>query len=199
MLTNCLINRNIKEGGKMWIRNLKYLILQNFKKIRMKKHENKSDLYISKLIEKNRLANAQEKLLIEKEISEKIFEKIRKIILDQVGEMVDNSSNMSRLKMWKVKQKVCPKTDPNYTIAKMNEKGELITEQSQLKNLYTEVYKSRLRNREIRSDYIYLKDLKNQLFGLRLNLAKLRKSESWKHSDLLKVTKKPEKEQSCRS
>ena len=71
----------------------------------------------------------------------------------------------------------------------MNEKGELITEQSQLKNLYTEVYKSRLRNREIRSDYIYLKDLKNQLFGLRLNLAKLRKSESWKHSDLLKVTK----------
>ena len=104
MLTNCLINRNIKEGGKIWIKSLKLIILQNFKKIRMKKHKNKIDLYISKLIENKRLANEHEKLIIEKEIAEKIFERNRKVILDQVGDMVDNSSNMSRLKVWKVKQ-----------------------------------------------------------------------------------------------
>ena len=79
----------------------------------MKKHKNKVDIYISKLIEKKRLAKDHENLIIEKEIAEKIFERNRKVILDQVGDMVDNSSNMSRLKMWKVKQKVCPKTDPN--------------------------------------------------------------------------------------
>ena len=95
MLTNCLINRNIKEGGKIWIKSLKFIILQSFKKIRMKKHNNKVDIHISKLIEKKRLAKDHEKLIIEKEIAEKIFERNRKVILDQVGDMVDNSSNMS--------------------------------------------------------------------------------------------------------
>ena len=171
------------------MKNLKLLIFRNFKKIRMTNGKKQEDRKISKLIEQNRIANYQEKEEIEKEIAEKIFEKNRKIIIDQVGEMVDSSSNLSRIKMWRVKQKVCPKNDSNYAFAKMDENGDLITEKSELKKLYTKVYKSRLKHRNIRPNYSHLKDLKNGLFEMRLRLAKLRKSENWNYSDLIKVTK----------
>ena len=164
-------------------------IFRNFKKIRITNGKKQEDRKISKLIEQNRIANYQEKEEIEKEIAEKIFEKNRKIIIDQVGEMVDSSSNLSRIKMWRVKQKVCPKNDSNYAFAKMDENGDLITEKSELKKLYTKVYKSRLKHRNIRPNYSHLKDLKNGLFEIRLRLAKLRKSENWNYSDLIKVTK----------
>ena len=126
---------------------------------------------------------------IEREISEQIFEKNRKIIIDQVGEMVDNSSNLSRIKMWRMKQKACPKNDSNYAFAKMDENGDLITEKSDLKKLYTKVYKLRLKHRDIRPNYSQLKELKNGLFEISLRLAKLRKSENWSYSDIIKVTK----------
>ena len=102
---------------------------------------------------------------------------------------MDSLSNLSRIKMWRVKQKVCPKNDSNYAFAKMDENGDLITEKSELKKLYTKVYKSRLKHRNIRPNYSHLKDLKNGLFEMRLRLAKLRKSENWNYSDLIKVTK----------
>ena len=54
--------------------------------------------------------------------------------------------------MWKIKQKVCPKTDGNYPIAKMDTNGDLITNKSELKCLYVKTYKERLRHREIKID-----------------------------------------------
>ena len=86
--------------------------------------------------------------------------------------MVDNSSNLSRIKMWRMKQKACPKNDSKYALAKMDENGDLITEKSELKKLYTKVYKLRLKHRDIRPNYSQLKELKNGLFEMRLRLAK---------------------------
>ena len=51
------------------------------------------------------------------------------------------------------------------------------------------VYKSRLKHRDIKPEYYKLKELKNGLFELRTKLAKLRKSKDWKLSELVKVTK----------
>ena len=188
-LTKCILNKDIRVGGKLWINHLKLMILRNFKKIRITRRENKEDMEISRLINKNRIVNEQEKEEMKKAISEKIFVKNRNIILDQIGGMVDNSSNLSRIKMWRIKQKVCPKSDPNYPIAKLDENGDLVTEKMKLKNLYTNVYKTRLKSREIRPDYAQLKELKNLLFDMRIKLSKLRKSEGWRMSDLIKVTK----------
>ena len=91
--------------------------------------------------------------------------------------------------MWRMKQKACPKNDSNYAFAKMDENGDLITEKSELKNLYTKVYRLRLKHRDIRPNYSQLKELKNGLFEISLRLAKLRKSENWSYSDIIKVTK----------
>ena len=189
VLTKCLINRNIREGGKLWFKYLRFKILQNFKKIRINKQKTKEDLKISELIDQNRFKHGQEKERNKKEISEKIFEKNRRIIIDQVGEMIDNMSNLSRIKLWKVKQRICPKNDTDYAIAKMDSEGDLVTEKSELKNLYAKVYKTRLEHREIKPNYSQLKELKNGLFEKRIKLAKLRKSKHWNYSDLIKVTK----------
>ena len=59
-LTNCFINNGIKKGGKLWINHMKLKILQNFKKIRIKKQQNKKDIEISRLISQNKMVNDQE-------------------------------------------------------------------------------------------------------------------------------------------
>ena len=91
--------------------------------------------------------------------------------------------------MWKVKQKVCPKQDVSYPIAKLNSNGDLVSNKSELMTLYVNTYKDRLRHRLIKPDYAQLKDLKDGLFDLRLKLATLRTTRSWTETDLLKVTK----------
>ena len=35
MLTKCVIGVDVQHGGKLWLKSLKYAILQNFKKIRI--------------------------------------------------------------------------------------------------------------------------------------------------------------------
>ena len=144
---------------------------------------------IDNLIDENRL-NGKQDYEIKNKISEKIYEKNRRNIINQVGQMVDIMSNMSRIRMWRLRQKVCPKAEVNYAIAKVNSNGDLVTEISELKDLYTDVYRTRLKHRDIKPNYFHLKELKNALFEIRIRLAKLRKSENWKHSDLIKVTKK---------
>ena len=57
--------------------------------------------------------------------------------------------------------------------------GQLETNPENLKKLYLETYKHRLRHRPIRSDLVHLKDLKERLFALRLRLVKLEKSKPW--------------------
>ena len=104
VLTRCLIHKDVKHGGKLWITNLKYIILQNFKRIRVNRKRNKDDDEICKLIEQSRLGGDQERNLIEQKVAHKIFEKNRKTIIEQFAGMVDTSSNLSRVKMWKIKQ-----------------------------------------------------------------------------------------------
>ena len=190
ILTKCLINKDVRSGGRLWLKNLKYIIQTNFKKIRITNQKtSNADAEISRLIEQRRIGDEPQNKLIEQKISQKIYEKNRSIILEQVGGMVDMSSNLSRPRMWKIKQKVCPKKDVSYPVAKIDSNGDLITNKSELKILYANTYKDRLRHREIKPEYQILKQLKNGLFSMRVNLAKLRKSESWTQADLFKVTK----------
>ena len=106
----CLINKDVRSGGRLWLKNLKYIIQTNFKKIRITNQKtSNADAEISRLIEQRRIGDEPQNNLIEQEISQKIYEKNRSIILEQVGGMVDISSNLSRPRMWKIKQKVCPK------------------------------------------------------------------------------------------
>ena len=122
-------------------------------------------------------------------IAEEIFVKNRQLILEQVSGMSDTASNLSRIKMWKVKQNICPKFEVNIPVAKMDESGNLISNQDELKKLYVNTYQYRLRHREMTPTFSYLKNLKDNLFEERLALSKLRKTSSWTEENLLYVLK----------
>ena len=103
------------------------------------------------------------------------------------NEMADIEGNMSRIKMWKIKQKVCPKYETSDPVAKMDKNGNLICDKSGIKKLYVEVYKERLSHRQVQEEYKTLKMNKEFLFELRLKLSKTRKSDDWNLYDLNKV------------
>ena len=103
--------------------------------------------------------------------------------------MSDRGGNMSRIKMWKIKQKLCPKYETSVPVAKKDKDGYLVCNQSQLKKLYVEVYTERLSHRKMQEEYSDLKQNKEYLFELRLKLSKTRKSDDWTMADLNKVMK----------
>ena len=183
-LTKCLENQSVVTGGKNWIKSFKNIIQKTFRKIRIKRKQ--EDIEIQNLLNKKKNVDDPE---IDQEICEKIYENIRNKIMEQIHEMTDRGGNMSRVKMWKIKQKVCPRYDVSDQAAKMDKNGNLICDRTGLKNLYVEVYKERLRHRPIQEDYQSLKRYKEFLFELRLKLAKTRKSEDWTTTDIEKVFK----------
>ena len=92
-------------------------------------------------------------------------------------------------KMWKVKKKICPKNEVSPPIAKLDQFGNLVTNQEQLKSLYVDTYKDRLRHRDMKPSISYLRHLKDFLFNERFELSKLRKSMDWTPDNLLKIQK----------
>ena len=74
-----------------------------------------------------------------------MYEKNRSLIIEQISEMCDNSSSLSQIRMWKVKQKVCPKYDVDTPIAKLDSSRNLVTNLDELKKLYVDTYQDRLR------------------------------------------------------
>ena len=114
---------------------MKFIIQENFKKVRITKKD-PDGLKIQELYQKRSklMKSAQEMTPNDREIAEKIFERNRSIIVQQISDMSDASSNFSRVKMWKVKQKVCPKYEVDPPAAKIDSFGNLITNHNELKN-----------------------------------------------------------------
>ena len=88
--------------------------------------------------------------------------------------------------MWNVKKKIFPKIIQAKPTGKKNNAGQIITSPEGLKTLYLETYKHRLRHRPIIEDLKEIKCLKENLFDLRLELAKQNKSKPW---DMKKLDK----------
>ena len=44
--------------------------------------------------------------------------------MEQIHEISDKSGNMSRIKMWKIKQKGCPKYEASDPVAKLDKHGK---------------------------------------------------------------------------
>ena len=82
-----------------------------------------------------------------------------------------------------LKQKI-PKNPPQVPVGKNDFSGNLITNYEGLKNLYLKTYMHRLRNRPIKTELTEIKKLKEELFEIRIELAKLNKSELWTMEDL---------------
>ena len=95
---------------------------------------------------------------------------------------------MNNLKMWKLKRKICPKNTDKPS-AKINKKGEFVTNKVKLKELYVETYKERLSHRDVHPGYEVMADIKMYLFRLRYEVTRRIKSPDWTKEEMLKVLK----------
>ena len=80
-----------------------------------------------------------------------------------------------------------PKITPAIPVAKKDRSGNLITNPMGLKHLYLETYIHRLRNRPIKTDFQEIKDLKTELFNLRMKVVHGSHTEPWNMDQLEKV------------
>ena len=124
---------------------------------------------------------------IEEEIGDDISKKYHKEIVDTLKKLGGDSQNLNgagRKNLWKFLKRKFPKCSSAVPVAKKDKSGNLVTNHEGLKSLYLKTYVHRLRNRPIREDYQVMKQLKDELFEIRINLASCNKSAPWTMDDL---------------
>jgi hypothetical protein len=82
-------------------------------------------------------------------------------------------------------KKYFPKIKPTLPVAKKNLKGQLITNP-----VYLDTFKYRLCHRPVQPEYEELLDLQEELFELRLELARIQKTKPWTMINLENALKK---------
>ena len=105
----------------------------------------------------------QDKLLsVESRIANYSSARNVKILSSHIEDISEKNGKFNIKKMWKQRKKLCHKSLEKPS-AKINEKGKLVTQKKEPKELYKNTYISRLRNREILPQYETIFKLKNYL------------------------------------
>ena len=193
----------LQEQAKKWEKTLNSFFHKSFTKIRIT--DRPKEDRISLLIEKrNSLKKEVNKLNkegkddenienehreTEKIIADESAESNRKLVMENFEALSSTDGTVNTNGMWKLKKKVFPKHVNPLPVCKKKFQGQIISNPEELKTLYMETYKHRLRQRPISRDLENLKNLKEKLFKQRLRLCKLRKSPAWGAKDLKKVLK----------
>ena len=125
---------------------------------------------------------------LEETIANKCEEVNKKRVVDNFKEL-DNQGDVNHQGIWKVKNKYFPKVKTTLPAGKRNMKGQLITNPDELKNLYLNTFRYRLRHRPAQPGFEGLLQDQKELFDLRIELAKEEKTEPWEIADLEKAIK----------
>ena len=198
--TGCFENNDSFEiQSKTWKKTLWSFFHQSFKKVRLTEEGRVRVDPISNLLEKRKELKKQikdndddeslenELQEMEKEIAKATEEENKEIIMNNFKTLGDRHDTVNINGMWGLKKKLFPKIAQSKPTGKRNTAGQIITNPDGLKNLYLETFVHRLRHRPIREDFKDIKFLKEQLFQMRLSLAKKTKSENWSLKQLEKV------------
>ena len=198
----------IEVQSKKWLKTFNHIIHKCFNKVRIcrKKNENidteKSLIRERIKLKKETLSNdiseeIKEKInirikQIEEEIGDRTVESYHKEILETIEGLGGDETSLNgggRKQLWKLLKQNFPKTETVIPVGKTDRKGNVITNHIGLKHLYLETYVNRLRNRPIREDFAEVKELKQLLFKLRMEICKTQKTEPWDMADLETVIK----------
>ena len=199
-----------ENQSKKWKKVLNSLIFKCFKKVRIvskKKKDVERRRLFQKLNEMKRLkkdltdkelnlkdkSELEERIeKIEQEIAKEVSEEFIKeamLTLRELGGQEDAISGEGRKKMWKKLKEMYPKITSAVPVGKQDKSGNIVTNHESLKHLYLYTYINRLRNRPIRAGFEEIKQLKTNLFEMRLKLASNLKSKAWGLDDLERVLK----------
>ena len=195
-LLNCFLSKlPIEKQFKKWKEVFDTIISKCFRKIRItpKKVETKMEKLLTErlklknqaklsVVDDDEKESIDHKIMqIEDDIGEEVMNENYKDIAEQVQEFgVENMNGSGRKKVWDLLKKKFPKFSNAVPVGKKDSKGNLITNHEQLKELYLKTYRQRMRNRPIKENLQDLKELKSELFEVRLDISKQNKSKKWK-------------------
>ena len=124
----------------------------------------------------------------EEKVTNLMADENAKVVEEHLSQLNSINGNFSQIKMWKLKNKLLPRpTDP--PMAKKDKGGNLVTAPLPLKKLYLQTYKERLAQRPIKAEYQDIYKLKSDLWMLRYEDLKCRKSQPWTLENLNKAIK----------
>ena len=184
---------SFEEQSTRWREVLDSYFHKAFTKIRITNKQSKKHTEINILMEKRRKFKKKDSLnekeeeelrKLEETIAVKCEEINRKKVTENFVSIGGNNGNLSHQGIWKIKKKYFPKVKPSLPAGKKNLKQQLITNPAELKELYLQTFKYRLRHRPAQPGFESLLEIQNELFKLRLELSKQEKTPAWKMSDL---------------
>ena len=102
---------------------------------------------------------------LEEIIAQECEDENRKKVKENFNELGGNDGNVNHQGIWKAKRKCFPKIKPTIPVGKKNLKDQIITNPEELKELYLETFKFRLRQRPVKPGYEVILDKQEQLFN----------------------------------
>ena len=192
-LKECFEEADIEKACDKWYKQMDRIFHRCFTKIKISEKPPKKtldhDIYqalaeIKKLKEKasvaNEMATPQLKMEIERyeqHLATLQGNKIKKIIDDNQNSL-QKDGTFSLNDAWKLKKKIFPRSS-DAPFAVLDSNGNMVTEYENILDVMKEEFKFRLRNREINPELTQLKDLKQYLCELRLEITKRSDYKKW--------------------
>ena len=212
-LSRCFKDKDIISESKQWLKNFKNILQRSFKKIRITKPRQNSEV-IAQMREKACMMQKLETLQKCLEMSGHIISKdiISKMVLISIeieeidisiSNLISNrnvkkirehfssltdSGNFSATNMWRLKKKLHFKAS-EMPAAKKDLAGNLITTKQGLLQLYKNTYIDRLSPKDVRKEYETLQNMKEALFRTRYQISSLTKSDNWSADQVQKICK----------
>ena len=194
-----------EKQTKIWQKIFNSLLYKCFKKVRIvgknEKEEHKMKIFEmmkemthkKKQLKKTNINIEMKEMIksrikaIEDDIKREVSEENIKHVMESLRELGGEGNSLKgegRNKMWKILQKNYPKHSSAVPVGKKDRSGNIITNHTELKHLYLKTYMNRLRSRPMKPEFEELKIMKNELFDLRLQASKSRKSDPWTLNNL---------------
>ena len=203
-LLKCVEDEDIETACNKWYKQVDRLFHQCFTKIKLtdvppKKtleyevYKNLEEIKIlkEKKVDANEMVEAVLQTEIENKeqsVSQLQGDKMKKT-LQEKQHLLQKDGTFNLNEAWKLKKKVFPlSTDAPFAV--LDNSGNLVTEYDSILDVMKEEFKYRLRNREIDPNLSQLKEMKEYLCELRLEITKNADYSDWKMEQLESAIKK---------
>ena len=123
---------------------------------------------------------------LEDEINKEMNNMNKETVEKFIEESQKGDGTFAHNKFWKLKQKLVPKEN-DQPAAKLDDKGNLITSEKSLKDLYLNTYKARLTHTLKHEHIEEIHEMKRELWDIRLKLLNDIKSEDWTNIEVKKA------------
>ena len=129
--------------------------------------------------------------IIDNEIGEEVINENYRTVLESVKNLGDGHdlNVLERHKLWKTLKHKFPKNLDAVSVEKRDKDGKIVTDHTELKQLYLKAYTQRLRNKPIKDKFEHIKELKEDLFNDRLKLSLEKKTKPWTMANLMSAIK----------